>query len=101
MHAHFPITIRNQWLKEPTNVCPVVGNWSGSPQWCRARWRWQCALGKGFVDSTDVVSFAASPLCTIEVTNNDVNLLTNHDGTDCEDELLGNTPFFDVDVAYM
>ena len=30
-----------------------------------------------------------------------VNLLTNHDGTDCEGELFGNTPFFGVDLAKM
>ena len=29
-----------------------------------------------------------------------MNLLTNHDSTDGEDEFLGNTSLFDVDVAY-
>ena len=56
---------------------------------------------KSFVDSTDVIPLAASSCCCIEITCNHVNLLTNHDGTDGEDELLGNTPFFGVDIAYM
>ena len=43
---------------------------------------------------------AAPPCCSIEITCNHVNLLTNHDSTDGEDELLGNTSFFGVGVAY-
>ena len=49
---------------------------------------------KSFVDSTDVISVAALPCYSIEITCNKVNLLTNHDGTNCEDELFRNTPFF-------
>ena len=49
----------------------------------------------------NVVSVAASPCCSIEITCNQVNLLTNHDGSDCEDEFFCNTPFWSVHVAYM
>ena len=52
------------------------------------------AVCKGFVDSTDVVSVAASPRCSIEIT-------CNHDSTDGEDELLGNASPLGVDVADM
>ena len=52
-------------------------------------------------NSTDVVSVAASPRCTIEVTCNHVNLLSNHDSTDGADELLGDACLLGVDVAEM
>ena len=87
-------------LEETTDVSPVVWNRSGSPQWCWALRCWKRTVCKSFVDSTDVVPVAASPRCSIEITINHVNLLTNHDGTDCEDELFGNTPFVGVDIAY-
>ena len=48
---------------------------------------------KGFVDSTDVIPVPAPPCCSFEIIWNQVNLLTNRDGTDGEDELLGNTSF--------
>ena len=48
--------------------------------------RWQCTVCKSFVDSTDAIPVAASPCCSIEITRNHVNLLTNHDGTDREDD---------------
>ena len=63
------------------------------------RRRWQSAVRKSFVDSTDVVSAATSPRTIIEITCNHVNLLTNHDSTDGEDELLGDTFLLGVDVA--
>ena len=72
-----------------------------SPQWCGARWRWQCAVSKGFVNSTDVVSAATTPRCSIEITCNQVNFLRNHDSTESEDELLGNPFLFGIDVADM
>ena len=50
---------------------------SRSPQWCRARRRWQSAVREGFVDGTDVVSIAAPPRCPIEITCNQVYMLTN------------------------
>ena len=53
---------------------------------------------KSFVDGTHVVSVAASPCCSIEITCNQVNV-TNHDGSDGEDELLGNASLLGVDVA--
>ena len=48
---------------------------------------------KGFVDGTVGIPVAASPCCSIEITSNHVNLLTNHDGSDGKDELFGNTSF--------
>ena len=53
----------------------------GVPRWCRARWRRQGAVSEGFVKSTDIVSAAASPRSTIEITCNHVNLLRNHERT--------------------
>ena len=63
--------------------------------------RWQRTVCKNFVDSTYVVSVAASPCCSIEITCNQVNLMTNHDCSDGEDELLGNASLLGVDVADM
>ena len=83
-----------QGFKEPTNVSPVVWDRSRSTQRCRARRRWQSAVRKGFVNGTDVVSIAAPPRSTIEIAYNQVNVLTKHNGTDCENELFRNTPFF-------
>ena len=83
------------------DVCPLVRNGSGSPQWWGALWRWQDTVHRCFVNSTEVV-FAAIPLCsTIEVTCNQVNFLRNHDGKKSEDELLGNAFLFGVNVADM
>ena len=56
---------------------------------------------KGFINGTHVVSTAAPPRCPIEITCNEVNLLTNHNGSDCEDQLFHNTQFFVVDIANM
>ena len=50
---------------------------------------------------TDVVSIAAPPRCPVDIACNQVNMLTKHDGTDCENELLRNTPFFGVDIVKM
>ena len=90
MKSYFAMLIRAGRLKEPTDVSPVVWNRSGSQQ--------RCAVRKSFVDGTDVVSIAAPPRCPIETTCNQVNMLTNHNGSDCEDELFWNTPFFGVDT---
>ena len=57
------------------------------------------AVWKGFDNSTDVIPVAASPCCSNEITCNHVNLLTNHDGTDGEDDLLDNTSYFGVDIV--
>ena len=65
------------------------------------RRRWQSAVRKSFVGSTDVVSAATSPRSTIEITCNHVNLLRNHDSTDGEDELLGGAFLLGVDDADM
>ena len=68
-----------------TDLNPVAS--SGSirvPTMVQARRRWQCTVCKSFVDCADVVPVASSP--SIEITSNHVNLLTNHDGTNCEDD---------------
>ena len=49
----------------------------------------------------NVVSAAASPRSTIEITSNHVNLLRNHDITDGEDELLGDAFLLGVNVVDM
>ena len=92
MYAYLPIPIWIERFKESTDASPIVRNRSVSPQWCRAWRRWQRTVCKSFVNSTYVVSVAASPCCSIEIACNQVNLMTNHDGSDCEDEFLCNTP---------
>ena len=89
MFVHFSKALRAGWLEKSADVCPVVRNGSGSPQRCVARWRRQGTIRKGFVNSTDVVSAATAPRCSIEITCNQVNLLRNCDSTKSEDELLG------------
>ena len=59
------------------------------------------AVNKSFVNSTDVISAAASPRCTIDFTCNHVNLLRNHYCTDGEVDLLGDASLLGVDVADM
>ena len=51
--------------------------------------------------STEVVSAATSSRSTIELTNNQVNFLRNHDGAKSEKELLGNAFLCGVNVADM
>ena len=63
------------------------------------RRRWQRNLQKSFADSTDVIPVAASQRCTIEMNCNHINLLTNHDSTDGEDELFGNASLSGVGLA--
>ena len=60
--------------------------------------RKQDTVHKCFVNSTEIVSAAASPSWSIEITCNQANFLRNHDGTESEDELLGNA-LFGIDVA--
>ena len=74
MHAYLPIPIRIGRIKEPADVSPVAWNRSGSPQWCRAQRRWQRTVCKSSVNSTYVVSVAASPCFSIETTCNHVNV---------------------------
>ena len=70
------------------------------PQWRRAR-RWQSAVRKGFINGTDVVCIAASPRCPIEITWNQVNMLTNHNSSDFQDQFFRVTPFFGVEIGNM
>ena len=53
---------RARGLKKSTDVCPVVRDGSGSPQWCGARWRRQ---GRG-----EIVAAATTPNGAIEITCN-------------------------------
>ena len=99
VHAYLPIPIWIGRFKKPADVSPVVWNRSGSPQWCEAQRRWQRAVCKSSVNSTCAVSVAASPCFSIEITCIQVNLLTNHDDSDFEDELFCNTPFWCVDIC--
>ena len=52
-----------------------------SPQWCRLG-------GVGNAHSA-------------QITCNQVNLSTNHDGMDCKDEFFPNTQFFCVDIVFL
>ena len=61
----------------------------------------QGTVRKCFINSTEVVFAAVPPCGTIEITCNQVNFLRNHDGTESEDELLGNAFLFGIDVANM
>ena len=101
MLVHFPETLRAGWLEKSTDVCPVVRKGSGSPQRWGARWRRQGTIRKGFINSTEIVSAATSPRCSIEITCNQVNFLRNHNGTKSLDELLGDAFLLGVDVAEM
>ena len=49
----------------------------------------------------NVVSVPASPCFSIEITCTQVNLLTNRDSTNSEDELLGDAFLLGVDVVDM
>ena len=67
------------------------GSIQGPPQWCGARRRGQVTVREGLLNSASVAPVAAPPRCPIEIASNEVNLLTRHDGTDCEDEFFGDT----------
>ena len=98
MLVHFPKTVRARQFEKSTDVAPIVRNGSRSPQWWVAQRRRQDAVHKCFFNSTEVV-FAKMPPCgTIEVTCNRVNFLKNQDGTESEDELLGNAFLFGINV---
>ena len=101
MLIYFPASLRARRFEKPTDVGPIVRNGSRSPQWWGARWRKQDTVHKSFVNSTEVVFAAVPPCSTIEVTCNQVNFLRNHDGTESEDELLGNAFLVGIDVADM
>ena len=101
MLIHFPETLRAGWFEETTHVCPVVWDGSGSPQRCGARWRGQRTIRKRFINSTEIVSAATTPCCSIEITCYQVNLLRNHYGTKGLNELLGDAFLLGVDTADM
>ena len=80
-------------LKNPHTSAQLFGIDPSHTQWCRARRRWKCAVCKGFVNSTDAASIAAPPRCSLEITCNQVNMLTKHNCWDGKDEFFRNTPF--------
>ena len=80
MLVHSPKSIRTWWFEKSADVC-------------------QGKISKCFVNSTEVVFAAIPPCSTIEVTCNQVNFLRNQDGTESEDELLGNAFLFGINVA--
>ena len=101
MFVHSPKVLRIRWFEKSTDVCPVVRDGSGSPQRCGARWRRQGTIRNGFINSTEIVSAATTPRCSIEITCNQVNFLRNHNGTKSENELFCNTFLRGVNVADM
>ena len=101
MYVHFPKALRTQWFEKSTEVCLVVRNGSGSPQRCVAWWSRQGTIREGFINSTEIVSAATTPRCSIEITCNQINFLRNHNGTKGLDELLGDAFLLGVDVADM
>ena len=66
-----------------------------SPQGWGARVRWQSTVTNGFFNGTNIVSIAAPPLSTIEITGNQVHMFVKHH------ELFPDTTFFGVDIVNM
>ena len=99
MLIHFPGSLRAKRYEKSTDVGPIVRNGPKSPQWWRTGWRRQDTVQKCFVVNSVVVFAAVPPRSTIGVTCNQVNFLKNQDGTESEDELLGNAFLFGIDVA--
>ena len=87
--VHFPKALRTRWFEKSTYVCPVDRDGSGSPQRWGARWRRQSTIRKSFINSTETVSAATTPRCSVEITCNHVNFLRYHNGTKSLDELHG------------
>ena len=101
MLIHFPETLRAEWFEKSADVGPIVRNGSkshnGGPPG---------SVGKMLsINASSIVLWLSllrrCHAVSIEITCKHVNLLTNHDGTDGEDELLSNTPFFGVDISRM
>ena len=88
-------------LRNPQTISPVIRDGSGSPQWWGAWWRRQGTISKGFINSTEIITAATSPSCSIEITCNQVNFLRNHNGAKSQDELLEDAFLLGVDVADM
>ena len=89
-------------LRNPQTSAQLFGFDPGPHNGVKARRRWRSAVCNSFVDSTDVIPVVVSPCCSFEITCNKVNLFTNHDGTDCEDEpFFSQHPVLGEDLAYM
>ena len=77
-------------------VSPDVGNRTGSPH----RWgAWRCKYRRAESTMFSLVMLNASvisPCCSIEIIWNQINLMTNHCGTDCDDEHLRNNSFLGI-----
>ena len=101
MHHAYLLSRNVERFGKSTDVCPVVRDGSGSPQWCGAWWRRQGTISKSFINSTEIVSAATSPSCSIEITCYQVKFLRNHNGTKSLDELLGNAFLSSMNVADM
>ena len=97
MHAYLPIPR----LRNPQTSAQLFGIDPGLHKGVGSNGVGNAQVCKSFVDSTDVTPVAASSCCSIEITCNHVNLVTQHNGTDCENELFRNTPFFCVDIVNM
>ena len=91
--SNFPMPIGFGRLQEPAHISPAAWNRTWSPQGCGARLRWQGAVSKGFFDGTDVVSLAAIPRSSVEITRNQVHMFAKHHSTNREYELSPSTTF--------
>ena len=74
MLVYLPDALRAGVFEKSAYVSPVVRDGSGSPQWWGARRRWQSTISRTFINSTEIVTAATSPSCSIEITCNQVNL---------------------------
>ena len=99
MKPNFPVPIGFSSFKEATNVSPVARNRSRSPQRFGAKRQRQGAVGKGFLDGTDVVPVVAPPRSTVEATSHQVHIFVKRHCTNCKDELLSYVTFLSVNVV--
>ena len=99
MLIHLPEFLRTGGLKKTTNVRPIVRDGSGTPQGCGARRRRQIAISKSLINTTEIVTAATTPSCTIEVARNQINVLRGYKRTNGLDDFLGNTSFLGVDIV--
>ena len=99
MFVNFPEFLRTKWLQKTEDIRQIVQDGSRSPQWWGAWRRRQGTVRKYFVKSTDSVAAATTPGCTIEVTRNQINVLTDYKSTNSLDNFLGNTSFLGKDIV--
>ena len=95
--GHFPGSLRVKWFEKSADVGPIVQK-DPSPH-SGAQWR---RLGNPQIapsNSTEVVIASRFPCSTIEITCDQVNFLTYHNGTKNKNKLLGDAVLLGVDVA--